>query len=255
MTMANNKETGHAKNLANFEREVLLALEAKKNYNPFKSILFTDELQAKLQRCKAANDALKAAEPLFIKAQKDRKDLYGKLQSTMLRFTAIIKIIDTTESMKESLHSIINKIKGRRVSNRIKDTEMKEGEEKVNQISAAQTGFDNRLENFDKFIQRLATIQSYKPNEREHSIEGLLELKQQILQANNNVSQTYAALTNARIARNQEFYAPTDGLVTIGNEVKAYMLSVYGRNSQNYKQFAAIKFTKPAGNFSNVIAH
>jgi len=237
--MAKNPESGHPKNLANFEREVLLALEAKGNYNPFKSSLFTDELQAKLQKCKAANDTLKAAEPAFIKAQKDRKDLYAKLKSTMLRFTAIIKIIDTTDSMKESLHSIINKIKGRRVSARIKETEIKAGEEKVNQISAAQTGFDNKLENFDRFIQRLATIATYKPNEHEHSIEGLLELKKQITQANNSVSQTHAALTNARIARNQEFYSPTDGMVAIGNEVKAYMLSVYGRNSQNYKPFAA----------------
>ena len=60
--------------------------------------------------------------------------------------------------------------------------------------------------------------------------------------ANKVVLKAENDLSNGRMARNTEFYAPTTGLTEIGKGDKLYIKAVFGANSPQYNQVAGIGF-------------
>lgn len=63
--------------------------------------------------------------------------------------------------------------------------------------------------------------------------------------ANTNVTNSYTAVSNARIARDKTLYKDKTGLYDITGDVKNYVKSLYGATAPEYKQISKIKFTKP----------
>ncbi|MDZ4665897.1 MAG: hypothetical protein SGJ15_13545 [Bacteroidota bacterium] len=60
---------------------------------------------------------------------------------------------------------------------------------------------------------------------------------------NTAVINTTTDLLNSIIARNELLYQKQTGLVTIANEVKFYVKSVFGSKSAEFKEVSRIKFT------------
>jgi hypothetical protein len=54
----------------------------------------------------------------------------------------------------------------------------------------------------------------------------------------------YTPLSNARIDRNKILYDDVTGLVKVAGDVKAYVKSVFGGTSPQYKQVSKLKFAK-----------
>ena len=61
---------------------------------------------------------------------------------------------------------------------------------------------------------------------------------------NTNVINATTAYSNARILRNKTLYLAGTGLFDTAKDVKAYVKSVFGATSPEYKQISKIKFTK-----------
>ena len=68
--------------------------------------------------------------------------------------------------------------------------------------------------------------------------------KAQMLQATQNVANTFIPLNTARSTRNNSLYLSEDNLVDTFNKAKDYLFSILESNSAQYKAIAKIKFKK-----------
>jgi hypothetical protein len=98
------------------------------------------------------------------------------------------------------------------------------------------------LQQFTELINLLTTISSYNPNEANLSLAGLNTMLANLQSANTNVINAYTTLSNALITRNNLLYNSVNGLVTVANDVKAYVASVFGKSSPQAKNVSKIKF-------------
>jgi hypothetical protein len=142
--------------------------------------------------------------------------------------------------------TLVRKLQGRRATPKLTDDEKKAAEadgKEINQISASQLSYDNRLDNFDKLIKLLASEAEYSPNEADITIEALTSLYNDLYAKNTAVISATVPLNNARISRGQFLYAPLTGVVDISVDVKMYIKSVFGATSPQYKAISGLLFT------------
>jgi hypothetical protein len=90
----------------------------------------------------------------------------------------------------------------------------------------------------------LQSVSTYNPNETAFKVVTLQTQFTNLNTINNAANTSYATLKNARIQRNLFFYAKDIGALDIVKQVKAYVKSVFGASSQQYKAVNAIKFTR-----------
>ena len=156
--MASTSETGHAKNVANFESLFSFVKGYGEAYNPSRDaikISAIEEILANSQKSIADIDTLL---PPYTNAVSARESAFEPLGKTITRVNNSIKATDTTENVDESVKTLVRKLQGTRATAKISEEDKQklatEGKE-VNQISASQMGYDNRLENFYKLIMLL----------------------------------------------------------------------------------------------------
>ena len=243
--MANTTETGHAKNVANFESLISFVKGYGTTYNPTKDAIKVTALEAILVNSKQAIVGIDNALPAYTNAVSARESAFAPLGKLITRVNSAIKATDTTENVDESVKTLVRKLQGTRATAKISDEEKAaleaEGKE-VNQISSSQMGYDNRLENLYKLIMLLTSIPQYNPNEEDLKISTLTALYEDLKAKNSAVVDAYTPLSNARIARNEIMYAPLTGLVDIAADSKTYIKSVFGASSPQYKQVTKLEF-------------
>ena len=243
--MASISETGHANNVANLESLILSATAFGTSYNPSKESLKLSSLQTLLSASKDSLNATNIAQSAYSNAVSARESAFEPFSKLITRVNNALKASDTTVQVDESAQTIVRKLQGRRASAKITDEEKKaleaEGKE-VNQISASQMGYDNRLENFYKLIMLLKSIPQYNPNEVELKVATLTALYEDLKLKNTAVVDATTPLSNARIARNDAMYKPLTGLVDCAYDAKMYIKSVFGPSSPQYKQVSKLEF-------------
>ena len=104
--------------------------------------------------------------------------------------------------------------------------------------------YDNRLDNFDKLIKLLSSVEQYAPNEADLKVASLTALYTDLMTKNYAVISATTPLSNARILRDDLLYKDGTGLVDIASDVKAYIKSVYGASSPQFKQVSKLGFKK-----------
>ena len=243
--MANSPETGHAKNVANFESLISFIKGYGATYNPSKASTKVPALELILTNAKQSLNDIDTAQPAYTNAVSAREFAFEPLSKLITRVNNAIKATDTTELVDDSVKTLVRKLQGTRASAKISEEDKKllaaDGKE-VNQISASQMGYDNRLENLNKLIMLLNSIPEYNPNEEELKITTLTALYEDLRAKNTAVVETTTPLSNARIARNDVMYKPLSGLVDIAFDSKVYIKSVFGPSSPQYKQVSKLEF-------------
>lgn len=243
--MASNSETGHAKNVANFENLITSITAFGPAYNPNKNSIKLPELQSVLDQSKVALNAVNIAHAAFSNAVAARETAFEPFSKLTTRINNALKASDTTVNVNDNVKTIVRKLQGRRASAKISDEEKQalEADGKVvNQISAAQMSFDSRIENFDKLIMLLASVPAYSPNEEDLKLDALKAYHNLLKTKNNDVLVATVQLSNARIKRNELLYKPLVGLVSMALDAKVYLKSVFGVSNPNYKQISKLSF-------------
>lgn len=243
--MSYNPETGHAKNVSNFESLISFIKGYGAAYNPSKVSIKVDALSLILSNAQNAMKEIDIALPPHTNAVSARETAFEPLGKLVTRINNAVKASDTTQNVDESVKSLVRKLQGTRATAKISDEEKQqlttEGKE-VNQNSASQMGYDNRLENFYKLIMLLQSIPEYNPNEEDLKVSSLLAYYEVLKEKNSSVTNAYTPLSNARIVRNDIMYKPLSGLVDCASDAKAYIKSVYGASSPQYKQVSKLEF-------------
>ena len=246
--MASTSETGHAKNVANFDELISFVTGYRESYNPSKATIKLDALKALSDHAKTSINAVSSMEPAYKSAVAAREVVFIPLSKLTTRIMNSIKATDTTVQVDENARTLVRKIQGVRATAKKTEDEKKALAEKgkeVVEISTSQMSYDNRLDNFFKLIQLLSSVPEYNPNETELKIEHLNTILDDLKAKNAAVVESYIPLSNARISRNNLLYKENTGLYDVALDVKNYIKSVFGATSPQYKQVSKIKFTAP----------
>ena len=246
--MTNTSETGHAKNVTNLESLITSIIALETSYNPSRDSIKLPALQALLTASKESLNAVNIAQATYSNAVAARKVAFEPFGKLITRVMNSLKASGTSTQVVQSARTIVRKLQGRRASAKITEEEKKaleaEGKE-VNQISASQMSFDNRIENFDRLIMLLSSIPLYNPNEEELKVETLKALHNQLKEKNSEVILPIVQLSNSRIARNKILYSENTGLVDVALDSKTYIKSIFGATSPQYKQISKLRFIRP----------
>jgi len=244
--MASTTETGHAKNVANFEQLTIECTALGASYNPSNAAIKLAALNAQLASAKANIAAVNTAQAANSNAIAARDVVFSPLSKLSTRILNSLKASGTTVQVDESAQTLVRKLQGRRATAKLTDEEKKAAEaagKSVTEISASQMSIDNRLDNFDKFIKLLTSVTLYAPNEADLKVAALTATYNDLKAKNLAAVNSETALSNARIARDLVLYADNTGMVDISVDVKTYVKSIFGATSPQYKKISKLKFT------------
>ncbi len=243
--MANTIESGHSKNVAGLDHLVSFTIGYGIAYNPTKKSIKIESLQSIAANAKNAINVVNTAFPAYSNAVAAREVAFLPLSKLATRVKNAIIATDTSDQVDDHARTYIRKIQGKRATPKKTEEEKKilesEGKE-VRESSSSQMSFDGRLASFDQLIKLLSTIELYAPNEADLKVESLTALYNDLTEKNTAVLTSRTPLSNARISRNEILYKPNTGLVDTASDAKAYIKSLFGASSPQYKQVSNIPF-------------
>lgn len=239
--MSSNSETGHAKNVANFEDLITRLESLGAAYAPSKTSLQLANL--KVQHSAAAASLISLAQelPLYQQAVDAREAAFGPLNKLVTRALNMFKASVDNKPEVESATSLAKKVRG---SASAKPAAV-EGKEPTKKISTSQQSYDMVISNFQQFIEVLAAHAAYQPNEEELKIASLNALLATLKTTSQAVTRFQARLDTARTNRNAILYAEGDGVTELGIGVKTYVRGAFTPQTVNYQPILSLEFRKP----------
>lgn len=248
--MASTSETGHDKNVANFENLISFCSGYGLTYNPSKVSLKVPSLQTQLGSCKTNITAVTNASVAFNNATNTRMTAFDGLKALSTRLVNALDVTNASKELVKDAKTVNAKIQGAKLT---KADAGKNGKtiaidpnapvnETPKSISASQQSYSSLIEHFAKMIAILSTEPTYLPNENDLKIVNLNTQLTNLKNTNTAVVNAYTTVSNARISRNQSLYNTVNGLVETSKEVKKYVKSVFGASSPQFKQVSGIEF-------------
>lgn len=246
--MKSISETGHAKNVAVFEKLISYCTDYGAAYNPSRNELKPDELVKKRDQARTSLANVKKVKALLAQAVNERQTLFAPLRPLATRVVNAFKATGASLKTIQDLAAVNRKMQGRRAlppkNAPEQETAPENPETQKRTISVSQQSFDNQIEHLLRIIALLEIEPLYQPNEPELQLETLRDYAQKLRKANSNVIEATSAHANAIAARDQILYAPHTGMVDTALDVKKYVLSVFGKNSPEYRRIGALSFRK-----------
>lgn len=243
--MTNSQETGHARNVSNFEFLIVFLESLGEKYNPSKELISLSNVKSVFANSRSALTAVKLAESNYAIAVDARSSAFALVQPLITRVKNSLKASNTSTLTDESVETIFRKVQGKRSTPKLSEEEigkLKEEGKIVTQNSITQLSYDRIIDNFDKLIILLETIPEYAPNEVDLKTESLRAFHTNLNENNAAVTLVVMQLENARINRNDVMYRPITGLTDIAADIKSYIKSLFGATSPFYKQISGVNF-------------
>lgn len=240
--MASISETGHAKNIANFQDLIAFVEGYGATYNPSKEALKLPQLNTLLATSQTNLAEVVTKNTAYNDAVNNRIIEFSPLKGLATRMVNALEATDATNEKINNAKVFNRKLQGKRASQ--SPAQPDPNTPAPNTISASQQSYDQQIQHFANLIAVLQTEASYTPNETELTIVNLTAKQDKLTVKNNDVSVAYAGVSNARITRNKTLYNQDSGLVDTAGEVKKYIKSVFGTTSQEYAQVKGIQFKK-----------
>lgn len=241
--MPSTSETGHAKNVANFEDFISFVTAYGATYNPSKASIKLANLNAIFTQAKADITNVMNKTVVFNNTSNVRATLFEPLQKLSTRLVQALSSTDATSELIKDAKAVNRKLQGKRA--KATETPTDPNAPAPNTISASQQSYDQLIEHFSKLIEILKSEPTYTPNETDLKIITLTAQLTALKTANTNVTNAYTAISNARIARDKTLYKEKTGMYDVTLDVKNYVKSLYGISSPEFKQLSKIKFSKP----------
>jgi hypothetical protein len=241
-------ERGHAKNVANFSKLITVCKGFSTKYNPSKTAIKLATLDAKLIVFVQQLQEIKDTDQAESTARNNRKMGFTDYNKYATRLLSALKATDATQETINDAISINKKIQGERITDQPKTKSETDdnASEKDKTISTSQKSYTNIADHFKKFKTLLVAQGTiYAPNETELQVTALTAYIANLDTLNKAVDTAETAASNAKIARNHNFYDEKTGIVDIANAVKEYVKSVYNAGSPEHKLVTGIPFTKP----------
>jgi hypothetical protein len=251
--MSNFSEVGHAKNVANFEDLISYCTGYGITYNPVLNAIKIANMTTLKNNANTAIANVSANFTTFKNATNSREIVFLPMKKLATRIMGALKALGVTEQTIKDALTINHKLQGKRAKpivvvennnqNKIVDPNEPPVEIPKN-ISVSQQSYDSQIEFFGKLIDLLTATPVYNPNEVDLKLPALNTMLTNMKTTNTAVITATTNFSNARIARTKLLYTPVTGLIDVAGECKAYVKSVFGATSLEYKQVSKIPFKK-----------
>lgn len=238
-------EAGDKKLLGNF-RKLIDQLSADPNYNPANPKLTKTALETQYATGEAAVLDVATTGASNKLAVTERQLGYDDLGPTAIRSRDFLKSSGASKAVVDDAQTYVRKMTGARNSpvKTAKDDPTTPGDESKASHSASQMSNENRLGNFESYIEILKQVPSYNPNEADLKLTALIGFAASLQTKNQAVNTTFAALSQARGLRDGLLYLNDDSVVNTALLVKAYVRAALGADSQLYKQIKGLEFKR-----------
>lgn len=258
MTVKSKFETGHAKNVANFEDLIARCMSYGAEYNPSRLELQLSSLQQLHQKAQMMMHQLTEREIAAQNVTNNRSAVFKTLSPLVTRIMNALVASGATAKTIEDARVIQRKINGTRTNKKNMN-----GDASTNgvqpegtaaelpdnatstaprQISTSRQSYDLKVEHFARLVMMLQSTSNYAPNELELQLITLQSFVQNLRNINSMVTTTETELEAVRIQRADILYDLINGLCVRAQQVKSYVKSVFGNNSPKYKQISNINF-------------
>ncbi len=244
--MAKTNETGHGKNVANFEKFISVCEKYGEEYKPARPDLKVPAMKVLLTNAQLAMKELKQVKRDSGNATNNRELVFEPLTGLATRIIGSLESCGANALTIEDARSINNKLQGRRATplpkNDPKDETDPETEPQTR--STSQRSFDNQIEYFGELITAVRSEPRYQPNELELQVESLESILEELKIRNKLASDAEESLSLARLKRDQFLYGDGSGICDIVMAVKAYGVSAFRPNSKKYKNLTKFRFSR-----------
>ena len=246
--MASTSETGHPKNVANFENLVSFVVGFGATYNPSKATLKVPALQTQLASCKANIASVTSTSVAFNNAVNARMTAFDGLKKLSTRLLNALDATNASTQLVKDFKTVNAKVQGSKLTKADAGKTAKLIDpnapvvETTKTISSSQQSYSSLIEHIATIITILSTEPTYVPNENELKVITLNTLLTSLKNTNTAVINAYTTVSNARLSRDQSLYNTTNGLCETAKEVKMYVKSLYGATSPQYKLISGLEF-------------
>lgn len=240
--MPSTSETGHAKNVANFQDLIAFVTGYGAVYNPSKNALKLPQLIALHTSAQANLADVVTKNTTYNNTVNERLNAFSNLKSLSTRLVNALETTDATPETIADAKGFNRKLQGKRASSPTEPTDP--NAPAPNTISASQQSYDQQIQHLAGLISVLNLEPSYSPNENDLKIATLTTKQADLTAKNNAVATSYTGVSNSRINRNKTLYDVNTGLVDIATEVKKYIKSLFGATSPEFAQVKGIEFKK-----------
>ncbi len=242
--MASTNETGHAKNVANFQNLIAFVTAYGATYNPSKSALQLPQLIALKADADAKLADVVANNTAYNNKVNERQAAFSGLKSLSTRLVNALQTTDATDQVIKDAKGFNKKMQGQRAS-ATTTTQTDPNTPAPTTISSSQQSYTQQIQHLAGLISVLQSEPSYTPNETDLQIATLQAKQNDLTTKNNEVATAYANISNARMARNATLYSSSGSVFEVASEVKKYIKSIYGASSPEFAQVKGIEFKKP----------
>ena len=240
--MASTSETGHAKNVANFQDLISFVTGYGAIYNPTKNALKLPQLATLATTSQTSLADVITKNTAYNNKVNERVVAFSNLKSLSTRLINALQTTDATTQKVADAKAFNKKMQGIRASTIT--TPVDPNAPAPTTISTSQQSYDQQIQHLAGLISVLQSEPSYAPNEIDLKIVTLTAKQADLTAKNNAVATAYTNISNSRISRNSTLYATDTGLFDIATEVKKYIKSIYGATSPQFAQVKGIEFKK-----------
>jgi hypothetical protein len=241
--MTTISESSYAKNIANFESLLIAIRSFGLAYNPVKESIKIPAMETLLAQANESLVEYATAQSAYSTSVDAQKDAFKPIGQLITRVRNALQASDSTAENNQTAETIFRKLQGQRASAKLTKEEkaaMEAEGKTVNQISVSQMGYSDRIVNMRNAISLLSTIPAYNPNEEELKVVALSTLADQLQEKNTNVTSAFVQLTVARNKRKDIVRDSDKSLAKTASDAKAYIKSLFGTTSTEYKQISKI---------------
>ncbi|MCD9188497.1 MAG: hypothetical protein LUM44_18915 [Pyrinomonadaceae bacterium] len=240
-------ETGHTKNVANFETVIIVLTALGSVYNPVQALILLTALQTKLAQAKAALASLDTARAEKTVKIDEVEAGFAGLYKYVVNIKRTAEVAVNDPAFTADLQTIVNKF-----SSAGRDTDLVD-DPATPDIDESRTGRSTSERSRDKQLAHLAAIIAllhtkadlYRSNDAAYTIAAVETRHAELSALNNAALAALAAEANAEEARDEILYHPETGILRLVQLIKTELARNPGKDSAAYRQINALEFRKP----------
>ena len=240
--MASTSETGHAKNVTNFQSLISFVTGYGAIYNPTKSKLQLANLITKHATGQTDIGIVITDNTNYNNKVNERFAEFSDVKSLSTRLTNALETTDASPEKIKDAKGFNRKMQGKRASTITAPIDPNTPAPST--ISSSQQSYDQLIQHLAGLNSVLLSEPSYIPNETILQTATVTAKINTLTTKNNEVATAYTQVSNSRIQRDKTIYGKEDGIVDIALEVKKYVKSLFGATSPEYAQISGIEFKR-----------
>ena len=240
--MTSISETGHAKNVANFEDLISFCQGFGASYNPVRDNLKIAQLQTMKSSVEDIMNTARTSKTAFDIATNNRRLAFEDLKTFSTKVLNAFIVSGADKLAIDDLKGINKKIQGTGKKKNTAPTTPTTEEPTPKSISTSQQSYDRQIDHLANLIQVLELNTIYNPNENELKLQAIKDKLTDLKSKITNHINAYTQYSNAISERNKMLYDPITGLVQTAKEIKQYVKSIFGATSSQFRQISGIEF-------------